>query len=108
MSLENPLRGAPRIHGELLKLGYDICESTIAKYMVRRSGPPTQTWQTFIRNHMAETVAIDFFTVHTATFRTLYVFRELSLDRRRIVHFNVTINRGLRPSGRGRIGDDGD
>ncbi len=70
----------------------DICESTIAKYMVRRPGPPTQTWQTFIRNHMAEIVAIDFVTVHTATFKTLYVFVVLSLDRRRIIHFNVTTN----------------
>jgi putative transposase len=92
MSLENPLWGAPRIHGELLKLGYDICEATIAKYMVRRPGPPTQTWQTFIRNHMAEIVSMDFFTVHTAPFRTLYVFLVLSLDRRRIIHFNVTAN----------------
>lgn len=92
MSVENPLWGAPRIHGELLKLGYDICESTIAKYMVRRPGPPTQTWQTFIRNHVAEIVAIDFFTVHTATFKTFYVFVVLSLDRRRIIHFNVTTN----------------
>ena len=90
MSLENPLWGAPRIHGELLKLGYDICESSISKYMARRSGPPTQTWQTFIRNHLTEIAAIDFFTVRTATFRTLYVFLVLSLDRRRVVHFNVT------------------
>ena len=92
MSLENRFWGAPRIHGELLKLGYDVCESTIAKYMVRRPGPPSQTWQTFIRNHMAEIVAIDFFTVPTATFRTIYVFLVLSLDRRRIIHFNVTGN----------------
>ena len=92
MSVKNPLWGAPRIHGELLKLGYDICESTIAKYMVRRSGPPNQTWQTFIRNHMTEIAAIDFFTVPIVTFRTLYVFLILSLDRRRIIHFNVTKN----------------
>lgn len=92
MSVENPLWGAPRIHGELLKLGYDICESTIAKYMARRAGPSNQTWQTFIRNHLSEIAAIDFFTVHTATFRTLYVFLILSLDRRRIIHFNVTTN----------------
>jgi len=92
MSLENPLWGAPRIHGELLKLGYDICESTIAKYMMRQPGRPTQNWQTFIRNHMAEIAAIDFFTVPTATFRTLYVLLVLSLDRRRIVHLNVTAN----------------
>ena len=92
MSLENPLWGAPRIHGELLKLGYDICQSTIAKYMVRRSGPPSQTWRTFIRNHMSDLAAIDFFTVHTAGFKTLYVFLILSLDRRRVIHFNVTTN----------------
>ncbi len=92
MSLENRLWGAPRIHGELLKLGYDVCETTIAKYMVQQLGPPSQTWRTFIQNHMAEMVAIDFFTVHTATFRTLYVFLILSLDRRRIIHFNVTTN----------------
>jgi putative transposase len=92
MSLENMLWGAPRIHGELLKLGHDVCETTIAKDMVRRTCPPNQTWQTFIRNHMSEIVAIDFFTVPTVTFRTLYVFLILSLDRRRIIHFNVTRN----------------
>jgi transposase InsO family protein len=92
MSLENPLWGAPRIHGELLKLGHEVCETTIAKYMVRRPSPPNQTWQTFIRNYMTEMVAIDFFTVPTIAFRTLYVFLILSLDRRRIVHFNVTSN----------------
>ncbi len=92
MSRENPLWGAPRIHGELLKLGYDVCESSIAKYMVRRTGPPNQTWQTFIRNHMGEIASIDFFTVPAVTFRTLYVFLILSLDRRRIIHFNVTSN----------------
>jgi transposase InsO family protein len=92
MSQENQLWGAPRIHGELLKLGHDICESSIAKYMVRRPGPPSQTWQTFIRNHMPDIVAIDFFTVHTAAFKTLFVFLILSLDRRRIIHFNVTRN----------------
>ncbi len=92
MSLENALWGAPRIHGELLKLGYDICESTIAKYMIRRTGPSSQTWRTFIRNHMADMVAVDFFIVHTATFKTLYVFLILSLDRRRVIHFNVTAN----------------
>jgi len=92
MSLENRLWGAPRIHGELLKLGYDICETTIAKYMVRQPRPAPQTWRTFIQNHMTEIAAIDFFTVHTAAFRTFYVFVILSLDRRRIVHFNVTTN----------------
>jgi transposase InsO family protein len=92
MSLDNPLWGAPHIHGELLKLGYDVGETSVAKYMVRRPGPSSQTWQTFIRNHMAEIGAIDFFTVPTATFRTLYVFLVLSLERRRVVHFNVTAN----------------
>ena len=92
MSFENRLWGAPRIHGELLKLGFDICESTITKYMVRHPSPSGQTWRTFIQNHMSEMVAIDFFTVHTATFRTLYVFVILSLDRRKIIHFNVTAN----------------
>ena len=75
-----------------MKLGYDICESTIAKYMVRRSGPPSQTWRTFIQNHMSDLAAIDFFTVHTIGFRTLYVFLILSLDRRRVIHFNTTEN----------------
>jgi len=92
MSSENRLWGAPRIHGELLKLGYDICETTIAKYMVRKPGPSAQTWRTFIRNHMPEMVAIDFLTVHPAAFKTLYVFLVLSFDRRKIIHFNVTTN----------------
>jgi len=90
MSRENQLWGAPRIHGELIKLGYDICQTSISKYMVRQPGPPSQSWRTFIENHFADIVAIDFFTVHTAAFRTLYVFLVLSLDRRRIVHFNIT------------------
>lgn len=90
LSQENPLWGAPRIHGELLKLSYEIVETTVAKYMIRRPGPPSQSWRTFVRNHLAEIVAIDFCTVPTASFRTLYVFVVLSLDRRRIVHFNVT------------------
>ncbi len=92
LSQENQLWGAPRIHGELLKLGYDICESTIAKYMVDRPRTPTQSWQTFFRNHMTEIAAMDFLTVPTATFRTLYVFVVLSLDRRKIIHLNVTRN----------------
>ena len=85
MSLVNRLWGAPRIHGELLKLGFDICETTIAKYMLRYPGPSAQTWRTFIRNHMSEMVAVDFLTVHTATFKTIYVFVILSLERRRVV-----------------------
>lgn len=90
LSLENPLWGAPRIHGELIKLGYEIAEATVAKYIVKPPAPPTQSWRTFVRNHLSEIAAIDFFTIPTATFRTLYDFLVLSLDRRRIVHFNVT------------------
>lgn len=90
LSIENPLWGAPRIHGELLKLGYDVAEATVGKYMAKRPGPPSQSWRTFLCNHITEIVAVDFVTVPTATFRILYVFVVLSLDRRRIVHFNVT------------------
>ena len=71
-------------------VGYKIAEATVAKYMARQARPPFQTWRTFVRNHLSEIIAIDFFTAPTATFRTLYVFVVLSLDRRRIVHFNVT------------------
>jgi len=90
LSIENPLWGAPRVHGELLKLGHDVAETTVGKYMAKRSGPPLQSWRTFLRNHATEIVAIDFLTVPTATLRILYVFVVLSLNRRRIVHFNVT------------------
>jgi transposase InsO family protein len=82
--------GAPRIHGELLKLGIDISQATISKYMVRQQKPPSQTWRTFLENHADCIAGIDFFTVPTATFRILYVFIVLSHDRRHIVHFNVT------------------
>ncbi len=92
MSLENPRWGAPQIHGQLVKLGYDIGETTVAKYMVRQPGPPSQTWKTFIQNHVAEIAAVDFFTVPSITFKTLYVFVVLSLKRRQVVHFNVTSN----------------
>ena len=91
MSLENPLWGAPRIRSELLLLGYDVAESTVAKYMTRRGRrPPSKTWRTFLRNHLRTTAACDFFVVPTATFRLLFCFVILSHDRRRIVHFNVT------------------
>ena len=82
--------GAPRIHGELLKLGINISQATVSKYMVRHRKPPSQTWRTFLNNHADCTAGIDFFTVPTATFRILYVFIVLSHDRRHIVHFNVT------------------
>ena len=90
MSRENPLWGAPRIHGELIMLGINVSESTVAKYMVRRRGRPTQNWKAFLDNHLGEIAAIDFLTVPTVTFKNLYVFLVLSLDRRRVVHFNVT------------------
>ncbi len=82
--------GAPRIHGELLKLGFNISQATVSKYMQHGRKPPSQTWRTFLNNHATDIVAIDFFTVPTATFRILYVFVMLRHDRRRIVHFNVT------------------
>jgi transposase InsO family protein len=90
MSRDNQLWGAPRIHGELLKLGIDIGETSVSKYMVRRRHPPSQTWRTFLENHLKSTVSIDFFTVPTLRFQVLYVFLVLAHDRRRIVHFNVT------------------
>jgi len=92
MSLANPRWGAPRIHGELLKLGIDIGESTVAKYMVRPRRPPSQTWKTFLNNHMQDLVSTDFFVVPTATFRLLFVFIVLSHERRRVLHFAVTFH----------------
>ncbi|MBU1701646.1 MAG: integrase core domain-containing protein [Candidatus Eisenbacteria bacterium] len=90
MSQANLLWGAPRIHGELLKLGIEISQAVVSKYMVRRRKPPSQTWRTFLSNHAKDIVSIDFFTVPTVTFRVLYVFIVLSNDRREVVHFNVT------------------
>jgi hypothetical protein len=90
MSRENPTWGAPRIHGELLKLGIDIGESSVTKYMLRCRKPPSQTWRTFLDNHLSQLVSIDFFTVPTIRFQVLYVFLVLAHDRRRILHFNVT------------------
>src|SRR5262252_7358419 len=90
MSRDNPLWGAPRIHGELLKLGIDIGETSVGKYMVRSRKPPSQTWRTFLENHVKTMVSVDFFTVPTIRFQVLYVFLVLAHDRRRIVHFNVT------------------
>jgi len=90
MCRENPLWGAPRIHGELLKLGIDIGETSVSKYMVRRGNPPSQTWRTFLANHVNDLVSVDFFTVPTIRFQILYVFLVLAHDRRRIVHVNVT------------------
>src|SRR5437899_205720 len=90
MALANPLWGAPRIHGELLKLGLDVSQRTVARLMPRRPKVPSQTWRTFLENHLAELVSVDFFVVPTATFRILYVFVVLLHHRRKIAHFDVT------------------
>jgi len=90
MRQANPLWGAPRIHGELLKLGIKVAPSTVARYLPRPRKPPSQTWRAFLTNHLAQTAAIDFFTVPTATFRVLFVFIVLAHERRRVLHFGVT------------------
>ena len=90
MSRENPLWGTPRIHGELLKLVIDIGETSVSKYLVRERKPPSQTWRTFLENHVKSMVSVDFFTVPTIRFQVLYVFLVLAHDRRRILHFAVT------------------
>jgi putative transposase len=90
MSAQNPLWGAPRIHGELAKLAIDVSQATVAKYMARRRRPPSQTWRTFLTNHVHQIVAADFFVVPTATCRLLFVLVILAHDRRRIVHTAVT------------------
>ena len=82
--------GAPRLHGELLKLGIEITEPTVAKYMLRQRMPPSQTWRTFLENHVKSMVSVDFFTVPTIRFQVLYVFLVLAHDRRRILQFGVT------------------
>jgi putative transposase len=90
MSQANPLWGAPRIHGELLKLGIEVVQSTVAKYLRRPRKPPSQTWRTLLANHLEQMASIDFFVVPTATFRVLFVFVVLSHARRRVLHFQVT------------------
>jgi hypothetical protein len=90
MSHDNPLWGAPRIQGELLKLGIDIGETSVAKYMARGRKPPSETWRTFLENHFPTMVSVDFFMVPTIGFQVLYVFLVLAHDRRRILHFAVT------------------
>jgi len=89
MCRENPTLGAPRIHVELLKLGTDIGESSVSKYMLRGRKPPSQTWRTFLENHLSQIVSVDFFTVPTICFQVLYVFLVLAHDRRRVIHFKM-------------------
>jgi hypothetical protein len=92
MSMENPLWGAPRIHGELLKLGFEVAQSSVAKYMVKRRGPPSQGWRTFLRNHALDIAAMDLFAIPTIGFDLLYAFVIVRLDRRDLVLINVTAN----------------
>ncbi len=90
MCLSNPTWGAPRVHGELPKLGLDVSQSTVSKYMVRPRKPPSQTWRTFLKNHVKQLVSVDFFVVHTIDFKLLFVFLVLAHERRPVIHFNVT------------------
>ena len=90
MAAANPFWGAPRIHGELLKLGMEISERTVSRLMPQSRKPPSQTWRAFLHNHVRDLVSVDFFTVPTVNFRVLFVFVVLAHHRRRVVHFNVT------------------
>ena len=90
MSLANPLWGAPRIHGELLKLGIQVSQATVGRYMPWRPKLPSPTWRSFLHNHLTDIAAIDMFVVATATFRLLYALIVLSHERRRVIHFDVT------------------
>jgi transposase InsO family protein len=92
MSMENLLWGAPRIHGELIKLGFSVAQSTVATYMVKRRGPPSQGWRTFLRNHAPDMAAMDLFVVPTIGFKLLYGFVIVRLHRRDLVWINVTTN----------------
>jgi len=90
-SVENPLWGAPRIRDELLKLGFEIAQSTVAKNMVKRRGPPRQGWRTFLRNHAPDIVAMDLFVVPTIGFDLLYAFVIIRLNRRELIWSNVAV-----------------
>jgi integrase-like protein len=90
ISSANPLWGAPRIHGELLKLGIEVSQATVAKYMIRRTSAPSPTWRSFLRIHAEGIAAIDMFVVAAASFRLLYIVIILSHDRRKIVRFDVS------------------
>ena len=92
MCEENPLWGAPRIHGELLKLGFDVAQSTVSKYMLRERKPPSQGWKAFLRNHADGIAAVDFLVVPTLTFERLFAFIVLGIGRRKICWIGVTMN----------------
>src|SRR6202011_2202749 len=92
MSVENPLWGAPRIHGELLKLGFEIAQSSVAKYMVKRRAPPSHGWRTFLHNHAPDIAAMELFVVPTIGFDLLYAFVIVRLGRRDLIWISVTAN----------------
>ena len=92
MSIDNPLWGAPRIHGELLKLGFEVAQSSAAKYMIKRRGPLSQGWPTLLRNHAPDIAAMDLFVVPTIGFKPLYASVIMRLDRRELVWIKVTTN----------------
>jgi transposase InsO family protein len=92
MSIENPLWGAPRIHGELLKLGFEVAQSSVAKYMIKRRRPPSQGWSTFLHNHAPDIAAMDLLVVPTIGFKLLYALVIVRLDRRDLVWINTTTN----------------
>ena len=92
MCKENPLWAAPRIHGELLKLGFNVAQSTVSKYMLRGRRPSSQGWKTFLRNHADGIAAVDFLVVPTLTFELLFAFVVLGIDRRQIFWIGVTKN----------------
>jgi len=92
MSMKNPLWGAPRVHGELLKLGFDVAQSSVAKYMAKRRGPPSQGWRTFLGNHTPDIAAMDLFIVPTIGSDLLYGFVIVRLGRKDLVRINVTTN----------------
>jgi len=90
MCVSNPTWGAPRIHSELLKLGVDVSQTTVSKYMVQKPKPPSQSWPAFLDNHIKQLVSIDFFVVPMIDFKLMFVFLVLAHERRRVIHFNVT------------------
>src|SRR6476619_4729086 len=92
ISIENPLWGAPRIHGELLKLGIEVAQSSVAKYMVKRQGPPSQGWRTLLPKHAPDIAAMDLFVVPTIVFKLLYAFVVVRLGRRELIWINFTAN----------------
>ena len=92
MSQANPLWGAPRIHGELLKLGIAVSQATVGRYLPWRPTVPSPTWRSFLRNHMPDTAAVDMFVVVTAGFRLLYALIVLGHERRKVIHCDVTPN----------------